>query len=39
VVWKIRYEENSETVDVYPVPGQESFLTKEFVEWRMSGKV
>ncbi|KAF8420494.1 RAI1 like PD-XK nuclease-domain-containing protein [Tirmania nivea] len=39
MVWKIRHDENSETVDVYPVPGQKSFLTKEFVEWRMSGEV
>ncbi|RPB22825.1 RAI1-domain-containing protein [Terfezia boudieri ATCC MYA-4762] len=39
VVWKIKHDEFSENVDVYPVPGQESFLTKEFVEWRMSGNV
>lgn len=37
-VWKIRHDEGAETVDVYPVQ-QESFLTKDFVAWRMSGEV
>ncbi|KAF8463121.1 RAI1 like PD-XK nuclease-domain-containing protein [Kalaharituber pfeilii] len=37
-VWKIRHDEGSGTVDVYPVTGMQSFLTPEFVRWRTSGK-
>lgn len=34
VVWKICHHEGATTIQVYPVPTQQSFLCSEFVAWR-----
>jgi len=33
-VWKISYREGDSSVKIYQVPGQGSFLSREFMEWR-----